>query len=84
MTARDVLAVRMAHAHNKAIEALEELGVEGSEERLQRIKESSRVSANHPVELASFQAEVIAALAEAVEDLASRVPAKKSAKGKAS
>lgn len=82
MTGTDVLAVRMAHAYNKAVEVLEEHGAAGSEpeERIQRIKESTRGSVNYPVELASFQAEVTAALAEladsqaeALADLTKRV-----------
>jgi hypothetical protein len=73
MTATTVVAVRMAHAHNRVQEVVM---AHGSLERAQRLEDlGAEATPRLPVHLASYQGELMAALAEIVEEQNARIEA---------
>ncbi|MDP9476688.1 MAG: hypothetical protein M3R38_13555 [Actinomycetota bacterium] len=81
MTSTAILAARMQEAHARALGVIEDHGGEAGAERAERMRKiGTAAGIRNPQELASFQSELIAGLAEIVEDLAARTPAKKGKK----
>lgn len=81
MTSTAHAAVKMQQAHERALDVLTE---HGSSERAERLSAAQSPTIKRPVHLASYQAEIVAGLAEIVEGQAERIAeleeARKSAK----
>ncbi len=72
MASTAIVAVRMEQAHEKALAIVEELGAPDRVENLQTVT-VGQATLRNPAHLASFQAELIVALAEVLEGQERRI-----------